>query len=489
VGIYIKRALKIGIFLLGIYSLLSLLWLFSKRLVYPYEIDWIEGGMLTSVLQILDGHNLYVQPSITYVPFLYAPVFFYLAAFVAKIFGASLLALRLVSVIATLTSLALIVLIVFGETKSWFWGFVSASLFAGLYPQTRFWFDLARVDSVFVMFFLFFLFSLRRGNSLPWQIAAGIFASMTILTKQNGLTMCLPIIATYFLFDWRRRLALPITFALVFGSISLAFILSSDGWYTYYCYGLALSQPNNWISYTFLDFINGFILPYLSIAALLSLFVFPLWFSQKSKDKERLLLWLVIFASTIITSYVAKSNVGGVNNVVIPTFAVFALLFGICAAEVSKVLQVGSNRYRITAEICFCLLALFQLVQVIYNPLLYMPSFDSYQNGSRALKLVKKFDGNVYVPNSSISLMAGKRTFAHPSAIWDVLNSGGGSRGKDILESNLQQAVDARLFDAIFILPSFDYFPDLQKYYVLDHSKYFLVDDTWKEKANIYVLP
>ncbi len=65
--IYIKRALKAGILILSVYYLLSLLWLFSKQITYPYEIDWIEGGMLTSVMQILDGHNFYAAPSVTYV--------------------------------------------------------------------------------------------------------------------------------------------------------------------------------------------------------------------------------------------------------------------------------------------------------------------------------------------------------------------------------------------------------------------------------------
>jgi hypothetical protein len=488
VAIYIKRILKTGILILGVFYLFSLLWLFSKRLVYPFEFDWIEGGMLTSVMQILDGRNLYVQPTVAYVPFIYAPIFFYLSAFAAKIFGASLLTLRMVSAVASLISLATIVLIVFDETKSWFWGFVSAALLAGLYPATGFWFDVARVDSVFLMFFLLFLYSLRRGNSLPWQVAAGIFASMAILTKQNGLIMCLPVMAIYLLFDWKHRLALPITFALVYGIISLAFIVSSDGWYIYYCYSLVLSNPNNWMSYTFLDFINDFILPNISIAALLTLVVFLFWFSQKST--QRLCLWLVIFATTIVTSYAARTNLGGVNNVVIPTFAVFSILFGICASEFSKIFQATSNRYSAIAEICFYLLALFQLGQILYNPLLHAPSLTDYQNGAKSLKLVKKFNGDVYTFNDSLLVMAGKRTFAHPSAIFDVMQDQSNSRGKTILESELQTAIDTRLFDAIVVLPSFGYyFPNLEKYYVLDESKYlFINNNSWKVKGNMYVL-
>jgi hypothetical protein len=483
--IYISRILKAGILGLGLFYLCSLLWLFSKRLVYPYELDWIEGGMLTSVIQILDGHNLYSAPSITYVPFIYAPVFFYLSALTAKILGASLLTLRLVSVIATLVSLGTIVLIVWGETKSWFWGLASAGLFAGLYPATRLWFDLARVDSVFLMFFLLFLFSLRRGNALHWQILTGIFLSLTILTKQNGMSMCLPILAVYFLFKWRNRLALPLTFAFVYGVLSLAFILSSDGWYIYYSYTLIASKPNFWLSYSFFDFIRDFIIPNISVAALLSLFVFPIWFFRGSK--ERLLLWLSIFISTVVTSYLAKSNVGGVNNTVIPTFAICSILFGVGASELMTFFR--PSRYHAFAEVGFCILALFQLGQVVYNPLLLIPSPENYRDGTKAVKFIKKFDGDVYIPNSAIALIAGKKTFAHPSAVWEILASQGNSSAKEILESELKKAVDTKLFDAIVILPLYNYFPDLdlRQNYTTDRTNYILVDNDWHEKAQVYL--
>ncbi len=484
---YIKRILKTAILGLSAFYLLSMLWLFYKRLVYPYELDWIEGGMLTSVMQILDGHHLYAAPSISYVPFLYAPAFFYLSALVAKIMGASLLALRLTSIIASLVSLLTIVLIVFGETKSWFWGIASAGLFAGLYPASRLSFDLGRVDTVFLMFFLLFLLCLRRGNALRWQIAAGILMALTILSKQNGLVMCIPIVGVYFLFDWKHRLALPITFVLVYSGIGLALMLSSDGWYGYYAYSVVFSQPNTWLSYTFFDFIKAFILPSVAVAAFLSLFMLPFWFFRAAK--ERSLLWLVIAAVTIATSYAAKANVGGENNVVVPTFAILAILFGVCLAEILKMLQASSFRQRTLAGVFFCLLGLAQLTQVIYNPSLHLPSLSGYENGSKSLKFVKKFHGNVYLPNSSIALLAGKRTFAHQAAVWDVMHTTADLRGKSILERELQQALDTHLFDAIVIMPDYGYFADIEKYYVHDQTKYPPLDDTWKQKADIYVLP
>ena len=483
----ITKLLMAGILMLSAFYVSGLLWLFSQRLVYPYELDWVEGGMLTSVIEILKGHGLYVEPTISYVPFVYAPIYFYVSALVAKIVGGSLLALRLVSIIASLVSLMMIVLIAAGETKSWFWGFVSAGLLAGLYPASGYWFDLARVDSLFLMFFLIFLYTLRRGDTLFWQISAGVFASLAILTKQAGLTMCLPIIAVYFLLDWRHRLAPPLTTLVVYGGVSLAFILSSDGWYTYYCFSLLLSEPAPETILSFFDFAEAFIVPNILIATVLSILVFLIWFFRNSKDQ--LFIWLTVLVSTIITSYAGKAKVGGVSNAIIPTFAIFSLFLGVSIPEFLNKLQSLPKQYYGVAEIGLCVLVIFQMTQVIYKPWRHAPSPDNYRDGEKALQIVKKFDGNVYIPNSAISLMAGKSTFAHPSAIWEVVHSRVESKGKDLLENDIQNAIDTHLFEAVIVIPYIDYFPDLQTSYVLDKSRYILVDENWHEKADIYVLP
>jgi hypothetical protein len=193
--------------------------------------------------------------------------------------------------------------------------------------------------------------------------------------------------------------------------------------------------------------------------------------------------------STIISSFAVKAKIGSVDNALIPTFAIFSLFMGVAIPEILNTLQALPKRYYALGEICLCLLALFQMTQVIYKPWRHAPSPDEYRNGAKALQFVKKFDGNVFLPNSAILLMAGKSTFAHPSAIWEVVHSRGESRGKDLLEADIQKAINTRLFEAMAVLPDTDYFPDLQKYYILDEKKYILVDEDAGTKADIYVLP
>ncbi|MBL8716184.1 MAG: hypothetical protein JNL79_09325, partial [Myxococcales bacterium] len=53
-----------------------------RRLVYPFDLEWMEGGMVDQVRWILAGHKLYVKPSIDFVPFIYNPLYFYVSALV-----------------------------------------------------------------------------------------------------------------------------------------------------------------------------------------------------------------------------------------------------------------------------------------------------------------------------------------------------------------------------------------------------------------------
>ena len=64
----------------------------------------METPSIQAVRRILEGQPLYGPPSLDYVPALYGPLYFYVAAGVARVLGPSLFALRLVSLLATVGS-------------------------------------------------------------------------------------------------------------------------------------------------------------------------------------------------------------------------------------------------------------------------------------------------------------------------------------------------------------------------------------------------
>src|ERR1700753_796975 len=82
------------------------LWAACKRMVYPFDVEWIESGILVSVLRILHGQGMYVAPTLHYIPFLYTPLYMYAAAGATKLVGVThgYLGMRLVSTLATLAT-------------------------------------------------------------------------------------------------------------------------------------------------------------------------------------------------------------------------------------------------------------------------------------------------------------------------------------------------------------------------------------------------
>jgi hypothetical protein len=100
------------------------------RLQYPYELEWMEGGMVDHVLRVLSGQRLYVRPSLEFVPFIYPPLFAYLSAMVALVTGIGFEALRLVSFVSSLGAFLLIFLIVRRESGNKFAALLSTGLFA-----------------------------------------------------------------------------------------------------------------------------------------------------------------------------------------------------------------------------------------------------------------------------------------------------------------------------------------------------------------------
>jgi hypothetical protein len=57
------------------------------RIRSPFEIEWFEGTLVDHVQRILNGESLYVAPSLKFVPCMYTPLYYFVAAVVAKLTG------------------------------------------------------------------------------------------------------------------------------------------------------------------------------------------------------------------------------------------------------------------------------------------------------------------------------------------------------------------------------------------------------------------
>ena len=100
--------------------------------------------------RILAGQPLYPAPTAGYVPDGYPPLYFAVSAAAASVLGVSYLPLRLVSLVSSLVCFAVLGRLVQRETGSAAAGTAAAGVFAAVYFATHTWFDVGRVDSLFL---------------------------------------------------------------------------------------------------------------------------------------------------------------------------------------------------------------------------------------------------------------------------------------------------------------------------------------------------
>jgi len=126
----------------------------STRLPYPFELEWMEGASVVHVQRIMDGQSLYVRPSLDFVPFIYTPLYYHLSSLFAHVTGNGFLPLRLLSFLSSLGCFAFIFMIVHRRTSSLYASFIASGLFAATFRISGAWFDIARVDSLFLFLLL-----------------------------------------------------------------------------------------------------------------------------------------------------------------------------------------------------------------------------------------------------------------------------------------------------------------------------------------------
>ncbi len=77
-----------------------------SRLSYPFAIEWIEGNTFLHVMRVLQGQPLYVAPNYDFIALIYTPLYYYISAPIAAATGNIMMAMRLVSLLATLVAFA-----------------------------------------------------------------------------------------------------------------------------------------------------------------------------------------------------------------------------------------------------------------------------------------------------------------------------------------------------------------------------------------------
>jgi len=428
------------------------------RVSHPFELEWLEGGSLEHVRRVLSGERLYGPPSLEFTPFFYPPLYYYVAAAFARVLGPGFLPLRLVSLAASLGCLALIFSIVRRETGNAFAALLGGCLFAATYRLSGAWLDVARVDPLFT-FWLLLGATLARGGRRP---AAPVLAAAclvaALLTKQTALPVAAALAVPLLQEHRRRAWAFPGTLLVLGGGAFLALDAASDGWFRYYVLVAPSRHPLAWRRLA--SFFTRDLFAPLAIACVAAA-AYLLW--RPAREGWRFYAWLTAGMATV--SLLSRMNVGGYDNVLLPVYAVVAILFGLGVDTLQEALGGSLPSSRKRFERLLWAACLVQFTGLAYNPLLQVPSRRD-RDAVRALEgLLAGIQGDIFLPGHPYLLTrAGKASHAHFSALNEALNHGS-PEVQRALASQIREALAQRRFSAL-VLDSPEWFrPYVEPHY------------------------
>jgi len=447
------------------------------RIQYPFELEWMEGGSVHQVIRILSGRKLYVSPSLEFVPFVYTPLYFYISAFISRIIGAGFVPLRLVSFISSLGCFFIIFLFVKRETKSSFFAILASCLFSATFRISGAFFDLARVDSLFLFFLLTALYLIKFKDSSKSYVLAGVFISLSFLTKQTALFMAIPITLYCILSNWRRSIFFIVTVGIIVGASTLILDYLSDGWYRYYVLELPAQHSVNPRMYA--RFWVADIIKPLPIVFAASIFCIVAQFLKS--NKKNWLFYSVITVGVLGLSWMARLNRGGFPNALFPTYAMISILFGLAAHTAFQFIQIVPEGKQKLVETSIYLICIVQFSVLFYNPLHQIPTQDDLEAGRELVNTIQQIKGDVFVPcHGYLPALAGKNRYADESAIAELVGIFGGGpkeESKKIM-NELMQAIREKRFGAIIIdIPADSWLKWLrkgvEKYYIIQQPTFY----------------
>lgn len=441
----------------------------ALRVAYPYDIDFVEDGMLMQAWRVANGQPIYVAPSGAFAPHVYMPLYTWLGGLLLAITGPSFAPLRLLSLAATLATAGLIAWIGRRESDTWLMAVAGGALYLAGYRIVGGWYDLARVDPLFMALTLAGLALVIYRRTTAGQVAAAVVLALAYLAKQNGLYFGVIAAGWLLLVDGRRGLVFAATFALAVLVPTALLNAGSDGWFATYVFGIAFASPTEWqrALYTLGTEIFG------DMAVLAALFVLLAVLSLGRYRRHVLQEqpWLLFIAAAIVASLAGRASVGGARNQLMQAYALLCLTPALLWRELDRRPAAGWMKPALEAALIVQLgLTLAAPVGRLVQPApaqRYAPTAAMREAGDRFVADLAATPGEVLVMmHPYYALRAGKEPAAQIQALWHAR-----WRGRDPLPADLVERIQNREYAEII--------SDESPYFETEPALMALIDATY----------
>ncbi len=411
-----------------------------SRLTYPYDLEWMEGGLLTHAQMFSDGYNIYAEPSMNFIPYLYTPLYPALVSGLGEIFGVSYTLGRTISLLSMIGVMALMVHTIVRDAHeddravAYFGGAAAIGFFAASYPWFEGWYDLVRADTLFLFMVIGGLVLLRAWarKDTGWQGQLRVAAPAAILglsffCKQTGVLYVAAGGAVVLVMNWRR---VPI-YVGVTGLIGLGgtWILNkaSGGWFWTYIYEVHQAHDFNMDRfYKSFELIMGRFRP-MTITIFVALAVVGATAAitrSLPRSSKAFLLWAWVFAVSTIVGMLGWATQWAHFNAYMPAMATGGIAAG---AGVVAIVGCASQLFARprwlpqTVGMAVAVTLSASLIHHWWKPKEFIPTTADKKAAAAFVAELRAQQGPILVPfHPWYAKLAGKQYYVHRMGVADV---------------------------------------------------------------------
>ena len=428
----------------ALYQIVLLSTAVGGRLTYPFDLEWMEGGMLHHAQRIHDGLGIYGPPSVDFIPYLYTPLYPSLIAMFSGAFGLTYALGRTFSLLA-LIGIGFVTGASVGSRRHehvhrepvWAGVALALGLFAATYPFVEGWYDLVRADTFFLWMVTAAIAGLPRwaavGSGLGghMRVAAGAaILALAFFTKQTGVIYVAFGGAIVLVVNWRRVPAFVVMAGLLGLGGTWLLNTTTHGWFWIYIRKIHASHDFNmdrfWKSF------ENILWHYRALTIVVAVTLVLVVVTRIARGRlpratHSFLLWTAAFAVSTMIGAVGWGTEFAHFNAYMPAFLHGALAAGAAIPAIYACARVWwGDRPHI--ELVANLAALAAAVPLSFtcwtyrwDPHRYIPTAQDRAAGAKLVERIRSIDGDVWMPSHPWYLqLAGKTPHVHRMGIKDV---------------------------------------------------------------------
>jgi hypothetical protein len=357
---------------------------------FPLNLLVTEGTVLQHVERAATGSPIYPEPTPSFLPLSYNPLYYFVVVPLTWILGARLVTLRVVSILATAVSGFVLFRAVREATASRWWGLMAVGLFSASYRAMDTNLDSAHPDACLLAAGLLGTWVVAGARSRARNLLGLTLLVAAFWLKQHGALLAVGALVFLTWRDgWRRALPYWGTVVLL-GPV--AYILAGPALFGPRFHYFTWAMPRGWTEPTLDALVRyaRFALVHYGVLAASSL-AYVAWLA--SRRSREITLWHVQLPFAASTGLLGVLDPGSSDNVFIP-MAAWLILTGTMGLHALQVEWPLAGRLRAHA------LALFvAFAALTYDPREVMSSpraWDSYRD---LVGLLRGLHGQVYAPS------------------------------------------------------------------------------------------